>query len=171
MNTTLPTANEIDHPYRVDGPVTVEEARGYCERLAKSHYENFLVAGLFCPRALRQHFYNIYAYCRVSDDLGDEIADTRHALILLNWWEANSTPCTPESRAILCSSLSRNHREVQHSRRPLPRSADCVPPGSGDASLSHGTRICSAMPVSEPGWAARALSLRLRRRRTPGPLR
>jgi len=81
------TASDIDHPYRVEGPVTMEEARRYCERLAKSHYENFLVAGLFCPRPLRQHFYNVYAYCRISDDLGDEIGDTQKSLILLDWWE------------------------------------------------------------------------------------
>lgn len=81
------SADEIEHPYRVSGLVTVEEARRYCERLAKSHYENFLVAGVFCPKPLRQHFYNVYAYCRISDDLGDEIGDTGKSLILLNWWE------------------------------------------------------------------------------------
>jgi squalene synthase HpnC len=81
------SANEIQHPYRVNGPVTIEEARRYCERLAKSHYENFLVAGVFCPKPLRQHFYNVYAYCRISDDLSDEIGDTRKSLILLDWWE------------------------------------------------------------------------------------
>ena len=81
------SADEIEHPYRVSGPVTVEQARRYCERLAKSHYENFLVAGVFCPKPLRQHFYNVYAYCRISDDLGDEIGDTRKSLILLDWWE------------------------------------------------------------------------------------
>lgn len=81
------TADQIDHPYRVTGPVTPIEARRYCERLAKSHYENFLVAGVFCPRSLRQHFYNVYAYCRISDDLGDEIGDTQKSLVLLDWWE------------------------------------------------------------------------------------
>ena len=81
------SANDIEHPYHADGPVTIEEARRYCERLAKSHYENFLVAGVFCPKPLRQHFYNVYAYCRISDDLADEIGDTRKALILLDWWE------------------------------------------------------------------------------------
>src|SRR5579871_2895405 len=83
----LLAAERIEHPYRVSGPVTQEEARRYCERLAKSHYENFLVAGLFCPRPLRQHFYNVYAYCRISDDLGDEIGDKQKSLILLDWWE------------------------------------------------------------------------------------
>lgn len=87
MSISLPTAAEIEHPYRVTGPVTPEEARRYCERLAKSHYENFLVATLFCPRPLRQHFYNVYAYCRISDDLGDEIGDTQKSLVLLDWWE------------------------------------------------------------------------------------
>lgn len=80
-------AADIDHPYRYAGTPTVQEARAYCRRLAKSHYENFLVAGLFCPRPLRQHFYNVYAYCRISDDLGDEIGDAAKSLILLDWWE------------------------------------------------------------------------------------
>src|ERR1019366_6114740 len=87
MSITLLTASEIDHPYRVQGPVTMEEARRYCERLTKSHYENFLVAGVFCPRPLRRHFYNVYAYCRISDDLSDEIGDAQKSLILLDWWE------------------------------------------------------------------------------------
>ena len=87
MSITIPKAADIDHPYRVAGPVTPEEARRYCERLAKSHYENFLVASVFCPRPLRQHFYNVYAYCRISDDLGDEIGDSQKSLVLLDWWE------------------------------------------------------------------------------------
>lgn len=86
MNVEL-TADQIDHPYRVAGPVDIHEARRYCERLATSHYENFLVAGLFCPRPLRQHFYNIYSYCRISDDLSDEIGDPHKSLVLLDWWE------------------------------------------------------------------------------------
>ena len=46
------------------------EAREYCRRLARSHYENFSVASWFLPERLRQHFFNVYAYCRISDDLG-----------------------------------------------------------------------------------------------------
>lgn len=79
---------EINHPYHVVGPVSREEARRYCARLANTHYENFLVAGLLCPGSLRQHFYNVYAYCRISDDLGDEIGDSQQSLILLDWWES-----------------------------------------------------------------------------------
>ena len=66
---------------------TVEEARRYCMRLATSHYENFSVATWFLPKALHQHFFNIYAYCRISDDLGDEVGDTQVSLALLDRWE------------------------------------------------------------------------------------
>jgi hypothetical protein len=43
--------------------------------LAGSHYENFPVVSLLLPRHLRQDFCNIYAFCRVADDLGDELVD------------------------------------------------------------------------------------------------
>src|SRR5271155_695723 len=73
--------------YRIpDVPPSLEEARAYCKRLAESHYENFHVASWFLPKRLRPHFESIYAYCRVSDDLGDEVGDTRTALRLLNTW-------------------------------------------------------------------------------------
>lgn len=87
MTGVKPSVAEIEHPYRVTRSYTLEEAKGYCERLAKSHYENFLVAGVFCPKPLRPHFYSVYAYCRISDDLGDEIGDTQKSLVLLDWWE------------------------------------------------------------------------------------
>ena len=61
---------------------SLEEARGYCERLAKSHYENFNVVSWFLPRKLQPHFYSIYAYCRFSDDLGDEVGDPQQSLTL-----------------------------------------------------------------------------------------
>src|SRR3982075_1333675 len=70
-----------------------EQAREYCRRLARSHYENFSVATWFLPGRLRQHFCNIYAYCRISDDLGDEVGDTGAALALLDQWEAELNAC------------------------------------------------------------------------------
>jgi squalene synthase HpnC len=66
---------------------TLDEARNYCKRLATSHYENFSVATWFLPKELHQHFYNVYAYCRISDDLGDEVGDTQVSLALLDRWE------------------------------------------------------------------------------------
>ena len=66
---------------------SLDEAHRYCRRLATSHYENFSVATWFLPRHLHQHFFNIYAYCRISDDLGDEVGDTRVSLALLDRWQ------------------------------------------------------------------------------------
>ncbi|MGA8152898.1 MAG: squalene synthase HpnC [Terriglobales bacterium] len=72
---------------------TVAEAQEYCRRLARSHYENFSVASWFLPQRLRQHFFNVYAYCRISDDLGDEVGDPNVALRLLDQWEAELNAC------------------------------------------------------------------------------
>jgi len=72
---------------------TLEEARDWCRRLATSHYENFHVASWFLPKALRPHFHAIYAYCRVSDDLGDEVGDPAVALALLDFWEKELDAC------------------------------------------------------------------------------
>jgi squalene synthase HpnC len=86
--------NALPESYRI--PVTapsLEESRTYCERLAKSHYENFSVATWFLSKRLRQHFYNVYAYCRISDDLGDEVGDPQQSLELLDQWEAELNAC------------------------------------------------------------------------------
>ncbi len=72
---------------------TLAEAHEYCARLARTHYENFSVASWFLPRRLRQHFYNVYAYCRISDDLGDEVGDTAASLELLNQWQQELDAC------------------------------------------------------------------------------
>jgi len=65
---------------------TLAEARAWCRDLASSHYENFHVATFFLPRKVRPHFESIYAYCRVADDLGDEVADPAVATRLLDAW-------------------------------------------------------------------------------------
>ena len=72
---------------------SLEDAQAYCERLARSHYENFSVATWFLPGKLKQHFYNVYAYCRISDDLGDEVGDPRQSLQLLDQWETELSAC------------------------------------------------------------------------------
>jgi squalene synthase HpnC len=71
----------------------LNEARAWCKRLAESHYENFHVASWFLPKALRPHFHSIYAYCRVSDDLGDEVGSTPVALALLDLWGRELDAC------------------------------------------------------------------------------
>ena len=72
---------------------SLAEACSYCERLARTHYENFSVATWFLPKKLRQHFFNLYAYCRISDDLGDETGDPAASLQLLDEWESELNAC------------------------------------------------------------------------------
>ena len=62
------------------------EAIAYTRWLATHHYENFHVVSFLLPKQLHQDFYNVYAYCRWADDLGDEIGNPVESLSLLNWW-------------------------------------------------------------------------------------
>lgn len=75
---------------------TLEAAQAWCKHLATTHYENFHVATLFLPKALRPHFHSVYAFCRTSDDLGDEVADTATATRLLAQWRAMLHQCFAE---------------------------------------------------------------------------
>ncbi len=72
---------------------SLEEAQQYCRELAESHYENFHVASWFLPKRLRPHFHSIYAYCRISDDLGDEVPSQAQALALLDVWQQQLDAC------------------------------------------------------------------------------
>ena len=72
---------------------SLAQAEEYCRRLARTHYENFSVATWFLPQRLRQPFFNVYAYCRISDDLGDELGDPAASLQLLDQWEAELDAC------------------------------------------------------------------------------
>jgi squalene synthase HpnC len=80
--------------YRIpDVAPTLDQARDYCRHLAETHYENFHVATWFLPAELQPHFHSIYAYCRISDDLGDEVPDKSAALALLDLWGRELDAC------------------------------------------------------------------------------
>ena len=68
-------------------------AQEYTHWLATHHYENFNVVSWLLPKSLHQHFYNVYAYCRWADDLGDEVPNPMRALQLLDWWERELDLC------------------------------------------------------------------------------
>lgn len=59
MLTTLPTTPE-------------KAAYASCVQRARQHYENFPVASILLPRALRRPVAAIYAYARSADDIADE---------------------------------------------------------------------------------------------------
>ena len=107
--------------YRIpDTPPTLEEAQAYCRMLAQSHYENFHVATWFLPKALRPHFHSIYAYCRISDDLGDEVGDTAVALALLELWGHELDKCYEgHARHPVFVALAETIRECSIPKEPF----------------------------------------------------
>jgi squalene synthase HpnC len=107
--------------YRIpDVAPTLDEARAYCKRLAESHYENFHVVSWFLPKALRPHFHALYAYCRISDDLGDEVGDRSAALALLNLWERELDACYQGcTRHPVFVALAETIRECSIPRQPF----------------------------------------------------
>src|SRR5262245_37301935 len=80
-------------PRSAPGGCSLAQAEVYCRRLAQSHYENFTVASWLLPRALRRHFYHVYAYCRWADDLADETAGPDESFQLLDWWQEQLQDC------------------------------------------------------------------------------
>src|SRR5690348_14675535 len=68
-----------------------DEAERWTRHLARTHYENFLVVSWLLPRRLHQPMFNIYAYCRAVDDLGDEAEGDR--LALLEDWQRQLEAC------------------------------------------------------------------------------
>ncbi len=63
-----------------------EASLAYCARLTAVHYENFSVVTWLTPHEHRPAFRSIYAFCRWSDDLGDEVGDRQRSRELLSWW-------------------------------------------------------------------------------------
>src|SRR5882724_5260867 len=107
------------------------EARAYCQRLARSHYENFSVATWFLPARLRQDFFNVYAYCRISDDLGDEVGDTTASLHLLDEWEGELNACYDgQPRHPVFVALAETVRMFEIPKQEFCRSAHGLPSGS-----------------------------------------
>lgn len=69
----------------------VGEAYAWCRSYARAHDENFTVISWFLPRKMRSHFSALYAFCRGTDDLGDEAEGDR--LQLLDAWENELRAC------------------------------------------------------------------------------
>lgn len=79
------------------------QAVEYCRGLATGHYENFSVLSRLVPAEWRDDFAAVYAFCRWSDDLGDETgrdeAARERSLRLLGWWRGELTRCFESGEA------------------------------------------------------------------------
>jgi squalene synthase HpnC len=99
---------------------TLEQARAYCRRLATTHYENFHVASWFLPVRLRPHFHSIYAYCRIADDLGDEVGNREQSLALLDLWGRELDACYQgEARHPVFVALAETVRACDIPQKPF----------------------------------------------------
>ena len=72
-------------------PADLRSAYAFCAEIARSHYENFTVGSLLVPKAQRPYLFAVYAFCRHTDDLGDEAPGDR--LALLDDWEGQLVQC------------------------------------------------------------------------------
>ena len=68
---------------------SLDDSYAYCASVANGNHENFTVASLLLPRGLRPYFQVIYAFCRLTDNFGDEAEGDR--LALLDEWEDELT--------------------------------------------------------------------------------
>ena len=76
---------------------SIGEADAWCRDYARRRDENFTVVSWFLPKRVRPHFFALYAFCRWTDDLGDEAAGDR--LALLGAWERETRACFVGERA------------------------------------------------------------------------
>jgi hydroxysqualene synthase len=84
-------AHAITAPLAAGEAWPLDRAYEYCEKLTRSHYENFPVGSALIPKRLRKHFYSIYAFARIADDFADEGYGKGHSegerLDLLDQWQ------------------------------------------------------------------------------------
>ncbi|MFO1518269.1 MAG: squalene synthase HpnC [bacterium] len=113
-------------------------AYGYCERMAKSHYENFPVGSLLIPKQKRPYVWSIYAFARSADDFADENYPSRNdfpdevtwreeirkgeakRLDLLQEWESQLQACyegTPTHPVFV--ALQKTVRDLKIPMKPL----------------------------------------------------
>jgi hydroxysqualene synthase len=52
---------------------SLESAYLFCTKIATKHYENFPVGSLLVGRERQPHFFAVYAFSRLADDIADEL--------------------------------------------------------------------------------------------------
>ena len=122
---------------------TLAQAQAWCKRLATTHYENFHVATLFLPASLRPHFYSLYAFCRTSDDLGDEVADTATATRLLGQWRAMLHECFSNPEASKHPVYVALQTTVTNCKLPREPFDDLISAFEEDQLMTHHASIAS----------------------------
>ena len=64
------------------------DALRWCQRYTRRHGENFTVVSWFLPRELRAPMFAVYAFCRYTDNIGDETEGSPEDRVAhLNLWQ------------------------------------------------------------------------------------
>lgn len=104
----------MPNPQTSQPPLDLAAADAYCRYLTRRHYENFSVASRFVEPERRLDLARIYAYCRTTDDLGDESPDGTALPRLERWRDevgalfAGVPPVHPVLRALQVTIARRN---------------------------------------------------------------
>lgn len=93
-------------------PAWLSDAYAFCRDYTHRHNENFTVASWLLPRRLRPSMYAVYAFCRQTDDLGDEAPGDRLAL-LDAWQEALEVALTGRPAGPILDALADTARRFQ----------------------------------------------------------
>jgi len=118
----------------VTAPLEVTAADAYCWRLACRHYENFAVASRLVRRGLRRDLARVYAYCRTTDDLGDEHGDAARAH--LDRWREEVLEVFAGGRAVH-PVLVALHETIAHYALPPQPFLDLIQANLQDQDVSR----------------------------------
>lgn len=110
-----------------------QSADDFCRHLANRHYENFTVVSKLLPGRLPLDLTRIYAYCRTTDDLGDESGIA--ALARLRRWRDEVSACfagEPPVHPVLVALDD----TVRHHRLPAQPFLDLIEANVQDQSVT-----------------------------------
>jgi squalene synthase HpnC len=96
----------------------LDAADSYCRLLAGRHYENFSVASRLLPARLRQDLARVYAYCRFTDDLGDESGPAARGR--LERWRADVVELFDRGMVIHAVLVALRDTVQRHDLQPQP---------------------------------------------------
>ena len=91
----LPIGSHVTEP----DAAALRTAYAECERLARTHYENFPVASWLLPSRMRPHVAALYAFARIADDFADEgQRSAAERFRLLDEWQNRLHACVTDGR-------------------------------------------------------------------------
>ncbi len=97
------------------------DALAWCRRYTRRHGENFTVVSWFLPRELRAPMFAVYAFCRFTDNIGDDPdAVPEERLERLDKWQADLELAFGGSQPQHPINVALQHTATRKPLRPEP---------------------------------------------------